>query len=72
MPATDFGTGPRNRFIGVVFYGNGEKAIKAMNQRTIRNIKRAKAILGLITAAFSLALAIQQVYQLKKGQTAQA
>lgn len=43
-----------------------------MNKPTIRNIKKAKAIFGLITAAFSLAIAIQQVYQLKKGQVSKA
>ena len=43
-----------------------------MKQSTIKNIKRAKAILGLITAAFSLALAIQQMVQLSEGKTEQA
>jgi len=43
-----------------------------MKQSTIKNIKKAKAILGLITAAFSLAVAIQQVIQLRKGETRQA
>jgi hypothetical protein len=43
-----------------------------MRQETVKNIKKAKAILGLITAAFSLAIAIQQVYHLKTGKTSQA
>ncbi|HRO43293.1 MAG TPA: hypothetical protein PL009_10700 [Flavipsychrobacter sp.] len=43
-----------------------------MKQSTVKNIKRAKAILGLVTAVFSLAIAIQQVYHLKKGNTSQA
>lgn len=43
-----------------------------MNRSNIKNIKRLKAIFGLITAAFSLALAIQQVIQLKDGDLKQA
>jgi hypothetical protein len=43
-----------------------------MKRPVIKNIKRAKAIFGLITAAFSLAIALQQVYQLKKGKLAEA
>lgn len=37
-----------------------------MRPATIRNIKKVKAILGLITAAFSLAVAIQQVIHLRQ------
>jgi hypothetical protein len=43
-----------------------------MKRPVVKNIKRAKAIFGLITAAFSLAIAIQQVYHLKKGDMSQA
>ena len=43
-----------------------------MKRPAIKNIKRAKAIFGLITAAFSLAIAIQQVYHLKKGKISEA
>jgi hypothetical protein len=43
-----------------------------MKRPVVKNIKRAKAIFGLITAAFSLAIAIQQLYQLKKGQVSDA
>gem|GEM_PF-2517852 len=43
-----------------------------MKQPMIKNIKRAKAIFGVITAIFSLAVAIQQMYHLKTGDTAQA
>jgi len=46
--------------------------IVCMEKTTVKNIKRAKAIFGLITAAFSFAIAIQQVYQLNKGQVSQA
>lgn len=42
-----------------------------MNRSSIKNVKRLKAIFGLITAAFSLALAIQQVIQLKDGDLQQ-
>jgi hypothetical protein len=42
-----------------------------MNQPTIKRVKKLKAIFGVITAVFSLAVAIQQIVQLKKGQTAQ-
>jgi hypothetical protein len=43
-----------------------------MKQPMIKNIKRTKAVLGVLTAVFSLAIAIQQMVQLKKGQTTQA
>lgn len=43
-----------------------------MKKPTIRNIKKIKAVLGLVTAVFSLAIAIQQVYHLKKDDLAQA
>ena len=38
----------------------------------IKNVKKTKAILGLVTALFSLGIAIQQIYHLKKGQVSQA
>jgi hypothetical protein len=43
-----------------------------MKQPTIKKIKSLKAILGIVTAVFSLALAIQQIVQLKKGENYQA
>ena len=42
-----------------------------MKTPTIRNVKKAKAIFGLITAVFSLAIAIQQIYHLKTGKVSQ-
>jgi hypothetical protein len=43
-----------------------------MKQPTVKKIKGLKAVFGVITAVFSLAIAIQQVIQLKKGKTSQA
>ncbi len=43
-----------------------------MKQPTVKKVKKLKAVFGVITAVFSLAIAIQQMYQLKKGQTAHA
>ncbi len=43
-----------------------------MKTPEIKNVKKVKAVLGLVTALFSLAVAIQQIYQLQKGQVAQA
>jgi hypothetical protein len=43
-----------------------------MKKSNIKNIKRLKAIFGLVTAAFSLALAIQQVMHLREGDLDQA
>jgi hypothetical protein len=43
-----------------------------MKQPTVKNVKKLKAVFGIITAVFSLAVAIQQMVQLKKGQTAHA
>jgi hypothetical protein len=43
-----------------------------MRQPTVKKVKKLKAIFGVITAVFSLAIAIQQIVQLKKGKTAQA
>lgn len=43
-----------------------------MERDSIKNIKRVKAIFGVVTALFSLAIAIQQVYHLKKGDMSQA
>ncbi len=43
-----------------------------MKQPTIKRIKSAKAIFGIITAVFSLAIAVQQIIHLKKGKTSQA
>jgi hypothetical protein len=45
---------------------------RIMKRPVIKNIKRAKAIFGLITAGFSLAIAIQQVIQLQKGKVSEA
>jgi hypothetical protein len=43
-----------------------------MKQPTIKKIKSLKAVFGIVTAVFSLALAIQQIVHLKKGKTYQA
>jgi len=43
-----------------------------MKQPTVKKIKSLKAIFGVLTAVFSLAIAIQQIVHLKKGKTAQA
>jgi hypothetical protein len=43
-----------------------------MRKPTIRQVKKAKAVFGVITAIFSLAVAVQQMIHLKKGKTAQA
>lgn len=43
-----------------------------MKQPTIKRIKSLKAVFGVITAVFSLAIAIQQIMHLKKGQNYQA
>jgi len=43
-----------------------------MKKPTIVQIKKAKAIFGVITAVFSLAVAVQQIMHLKKGKTWQA
>ena len=43
-----------------------------MKRPTVRNIKKAKAIFGLLTAVFSLAIAIQQIYHLKEDDMRQA
>lgn len=43
-----------------------------MKHSTIKGIKSAKAVFGVITAVFSLAIAIQQVIHLKKGKISKA
>jgi hypothetical protein len=43
-----------------------------MKQPTVKKIKGLKAVFGVVTAVFSLAIAIQQMIQLKKGKTVQA
>lgn len=43
-----------------------------MRRPTVRKIKKAKAVFGVITAIFSLAVAIQQMIHLKKGNMSQA
>lgn len=43
-----------------------------MRQPTIKKIKSLKAVFGVVTAVFSLAVAIQQIIHLKKGNTIQA
>jgi hypothetical protein len=43
-----------------------------MRKPTIRQVKKVKAVFGVITAVFSLTIAIQQMIHLKKGKTAQA
>jgi len=43
-----------------------------MKKSGIKNVKKIKAVFGIVTAVFSLAIAIQQMVQLKKGKLAQS
>lgn len=43
-----------------------------MEKPNIRKIKKLKAVFGIITAVFSLAIAIQQMVHLKEGNMKQA
>jgi hypothetical protein len=62
---------PRQLLARNCYYINGSKYVD-MKKPTIRQVKKAKAVFGVITAIFSLAVALQQMIHLKQGKTAQA